>query len=306
MVRGERVSGTFETKAQALAWEAEQRVTRKGGAAVAGLHTCSDAFDRYEREVSRTKRGARWEAMRLAAMKLSSLGPVRVSDVTAMHVSAWRDKRLETVKGATVNREMNLLSHVFTIARLEWKWIAASPTTDVRRPKDSPSRDRRITPKEIEAVCLVLGWRHDAVGEEPTTKQHRIALAFLFAIETAMRAGEICKLTPADVSGRVARLRLTKNGYDRDVALSPRALELWAMVPGGFGLTADILSALFRKARDKAGIPDLNFHDSRHEAITKLAKRLNVLELARMVGHRDIRQLQTYFNATADEIAGKL
>lgn len=306
MVAGKRTSGTFDTKAQALAWEAEQRVALKGGGAVAGLQTCADAFDKYERDVSSKKRGSRWESMRLKAMKESSLGKIKIADISAAHVAAWRDKRLETVQGATVNREMNLLSHVFTIARLEWKWVSKSPTTDVRRPKDSPPRDRRITQDEIERICHSLGWRHDAVDERPITKQHRIAIAFLFAIETAMRAGEICKLTKADVSGRVARLRMTKNGYDRDVALSPRALELWAMVPDGFDMSADILSSMFRKARDRADIPDLTFHDTRHEAITRLATKLHVLDLARMVGHRDIRQLQTYYNASADEIAGKL
>jgi integrase len=100
---------------------------------------------------------------------------------------------------------------------------------------------------------------------------------------------------------------MTKNGYDRDVPLSKRALELWELVKdGGFELEPDSLSALFRKASGKAGVVDLHFHDSRHEAITRLAKKLHVLDLARMVGHRDIRMLQIYYNATAEQIADKL
>jgi integrase len=50
----------------------------------------------------------------------------------------------------------------------------------------------------------------------------------------------------------------------------------------------------------------LTFHDTRHEAITRLAAKLNVLDLARMVGHRDIKQLQVYYNAPAEEIAMRL
>jgi integrase len=64
--------------------------------------------------------------------------------------------------------------------------------------------------------------------------------------------------------------------------------------------------ALFRKCRDRAGIVGLHFHDSRHEAITRLAQRLDVLDLARMVGHRDLKMLQAYYNATAEEIAARL
>jgi integrase len=51
---------------------------------------------------------------------------------------------------------------------------------------------------------------------------------------------------------------------------------------------------------------DLNFHDARHEAITRLAQKLNVLELARMVGHRDLNMLQIYYNETAQQLAKKL
>ena len=56
----------------------------------------------------------------------------------------------------------------------------------------------------------------------------------------------------------------------------------------------------------RAGIENLRFHDSRHSAITNLAKKLSVLDLARMVGHRDVKSLMIYFNPTAEEIAGRL
>ena len=53
-------------------------------------------------------------------------------------------------------------------------------------------------------------------------------------------------------------------------------------------------------------IDDLHFHDLRHTAITRLASKLNILELARCVGHKDLRQLQVYFNMSAEDIAKKL
>jgi integrase len=73
-----------------------------------------------------------------------------------------------------------------------------------------------------------------------------------------------------------------------------------------FGLQPRQVDALFRKARDRAGIADLHWHDSRHTAITRLAQRLHVLDLARMVGHRDLKQLQTYYNPAAEDLAAKL
>ena len=49
--------------------------------------------------------------------------------------------------------------------------------------------------------------------------------------------------------------------------------------------------------------PALVVRLARHDAITRLAQKLNVLQLARMVGHRDIRSLQTYYNETAESMA---
>lgn len=305
MVKGKRVSGTFTTKAAALAWEAEQRIQISEGKVASSNKTMEDAFDRYELEVSKKKRSYANEAKRLAWFRTTTLADKKIADVKPADVAAWRDARLLEVKSSTVNRDMNLLSHVFTVARREWGWITTSPTKDVERPKDPPHRDRRISEKEISLICLQLGWDPEK-STEPTTKQHRIALAFLFAIETAMRAGEICSLAKGDVEGRVARLHMTKNGRPRDVPLSARALEIWKLVPDGFGLTPAILDALFRKAKNNAGIEGLTFHDSRHEAITRLAQKLDVLDLARMVGHTNINQLRTYYNPTAEDIASRL
>jgi integrase len=286
--------------------ETELREEKSTGIAIG--KTCRDAFERYEKEVSRTKRGFRWEALRLSAMSdivvgKVKFGDIKLSEVTSDFLGQWRDLRLKTVVGSTVNRDKNLLSHVFTTAQREWGWMADSPTKDVRRPKNPAPRDRRIHADEIERLCLALGFDNEPVR----TKSQAIAIAFLFAIETAMRAGEICALMPEHVSGNVAHLPITKNGSKRDVPLSKRAIELLSFLPQPdegnplFGLTTASLDALFRKARANSLIEGMTFHDTRHEAITRLAKKLNVLELARMVGHRDLRMLQIYYNETASQ-----
>jgi hypothetical protein len=41
-------------------------------------------------------------------------------------------------------------------------------------------------------------------------------------------------------------------------------------------------------------------------AITRLAKKLDVLDLARMVGHRDLKQLLVYYNESPNTIAERL
>jgi integrase len=320
-LKGVRQSKSFSTKAEAVAWaSARESEIRTGFNAGPGAgKTLDDAFNRYLREVSVHKRGHRMERHRLAAIADHvvagrRLGSLRLSDVSSDILGQWRDLRLrgtvaanfdDKVLGASVVRELNLLSHVFTTARREWKWIDKSPTTDVRRPKGSAPRDRRISQDEIDRLCVALGFDEAPVS----TKSGAVAVAFLFAIETAMRAGDVCGLKRSDIKGRVAHLPRTKNGTKSDVPLSSRALDLIALMPQGdtmFGISTASLDALFRKAKERCQIEDLKFHDTRHEAITRLAKKFNVLELARVVGHRDLNELQTYYNETAEELSKKL
>ena len=103
----------------------------------------------------------------------------------------------------------------------------------------------------------------------------------------------------------------SKNGDSRKVPLSNRAIDLLKMLrhldsKNVFTVDSDSFSTLFRRARDKCGIEDLHFHDTRHQAITNLSKKLTVIQLARMVGHRDLKSLMIYYNETATELAGLL
>ena len=137
-VKGQREPGSFPTKREA------QLRSIKGGRSL--THTVKDVFDRYADEVSPTKRGERWERIRLNALCKMPLAEVKLSDLSAREVSEWRDTRLKSVGPATVNRELNLISHCFEIARREWRWIEASPTKDVTRPKAPPHRVKPRSP----------------------------------------------------------------------------------------------------------------------------------------------------------------
>jgi integrase len=107
------------------------------------------------------------------------------------------------------------------------------------------------------------------------------------------------------VSGNVAYLSDTKNGTPRAVPLSARALAIWQ--EGPFNLTPARLDAHFRQIRERAGLPDIHYHDSRRTAASRLAKILNPYELARMLGHKDLSMtLNTYYKDDPQQIAEKL
>ena len=302
-VRGQRHSKTFATKREASAWalkiEAEIETP-----SIERSETVGAALERYSRDVSPTKKGARWEQVRLAQMGRDRLADIPIGRVTASDIAAWRDQRLQSVSSGSVNRELNLLSAVFERARREWGWMSANPVRDIQRPKNPRHRDRRISQDEIDRVLLALGYEEDG---EVKTAQQQLAVAFLLSLETAMRLGEVLGLAQDSIfpERRFLRIYDSKNNDARDVPLSARAVELLAKIKS-FTLSRDTASVLFARATKNAGIDNLRYHDSRHEAITRLARKLDVLDLARMVGHRDLRSLRIYYNATAEEIAGRL
>ena len=63
---------------------------------------------------------------------------------------------------------------------------------------------------------------------------------------------------------------------------------------------------MFRRACIKAGVENAHFHDGRATALTRLAKIYNVLELAKIVGHRDPRSLMVYFREGAESLAERM
>ena len=134
-----------------------------------------------------------------------------------------------------------------------------------------------------------------------------------------MRAGEVCALTWADIEPSVAIVRAGKTrAASRRVPLSPYARELLNALkkPGNtlkesdrssvFALETRQVDALFRKAKARCCIEELHWHDARATAITRLARRLDILDLARMIGHANLGELRTYYRERAEDIAERL
>ncbi len=301
---GVRASKVFPSKREAQDWAGRKEYEILNGSKISAKMKLRDLFERYAREVSSKKRGYKWEALRLNRWGQSDLGDKILSELSPADFAAWRDARLQKVAPSTVRREMTLMGSVFSVARREWGLIGDSPLTDVRKPQEAAARDRLPTSGELERLEL-------SAGDDLNNATARAFHAFLFAGETAMRAGEVVgmKWEHIDLERRVVDLPMTKNGTTRQVPLSRRAVEMLERLPESdpvFALDSRQLDVLWRKVRDRAAVEGLTFHDSRHWAITQLAKKLDVMDLARMVGHRNVNQLLTYYNESAEELAKRL
>ena len=298
-------SATFDTKIEAKEWAAETESLIKAGKVNPSSVTSLDqALERYALEVTPKKKGAKWENARINMLRRHPIAKIKLSDLSASDMAAWRDYRLTLVTESSVRREMSVLSSVFKIAINEWGWLKSSPLATVQKPSRSRPRDRRISEKEIKAVIAACNYQG-----EINNKTQLVAAYFLLALETAMRLGELCSVRENDFFKRHHYVLLsdTKNADARKVPLSDKAIELFESVfESGITVESGVASTLFRNSKHRAGIKNLRFHDTRHEALTMLAGKLSVLELARMVGHRDPKSLMIYYNATPSELASKL
>lgn len=309
-LKGLKASKTFPTKVEAQSWALQQEQQHgKHGGIIKGK-TLGDAMRRYADEVSPKNKGARWEIVRLNKLCRDNLAYIALGDLCTEDLQAWVDRQTDLLSPSSINRELNQIAAVLRVCRTQWKWMAGNPMQDICRPKNPPPRDRRIAAEEVERILQALQYEEDA---PVVSLRQQIAVAFLLAIETAMRQGELWGLAweRVHLEARYVMLPDTKNGTKRNVPLSRRAVKLLEKMQGistsnVFTVSQASAEVIFRRAVQLAEIKGLTFHDTRHEALTRLARKLDVLDLARMVGHRDPRSLMIYYNATATEIAQRL
>lgn len=289
---GQRTSKVFDTKREAQAWSVQIESTSKLRAV--GWHTFNEAAKRYLEEVSILKSGHKWEAARLRVM-CEHFGPMALGTIDAPDIAAWRDKRLQTVTGSTVIREVNLLRHVFRLARDEWRWMENDPFRGVKLPKENQPRTAVWRWQLIRRVLRAGRRAGGKIGE--TTD------AFHLSLRTAMRLKEVLQ-APANFSGMVVTLADTKTGK-RVIPVGRIARKLLARQP--FKVSPNEASTLFAKLTGQLLIDGLTFHDARGTALTLLAKKVDCMTLAKISGHKDVSLLMnTYYRATPSEIALKL
>ncbi|MCZ8076671.1 MAG: site-specific integrase [Paucibacter sp.] len=343
-------SKTFSYKEDAEKWvralERELETTGFVDRREADKNTLGEVLRRYQKEITPAKKSASIESVKInVILKDHILPKLKMTAVTSDAIAAWRDRRLEEVSGATVNRELDVLSAVLNHARREWRIRVENPVRDVKRPERANARDRRFSSEEEAYLLAALtGGERQSDGTFSKGARNPWLLPLVqLALETAMRRGELLSLLweNVDLNRQTAHLPETKNGDSRTVPLSTRAVAILKGLPRTatddeaehdehrhgpvFETTALALRKGFvrsveraqqayvedcRKARRKprAGfLEDVHFHDTRHEAASRLADKLsNVLELSAVTGHRDLRMLKRYYHPRAEDLAKKL
>ena len=185
----------------------------------------------------------------------------------------------------------------------------------IRVPQEPMWRRRRISPEEIKRISEAIIFVPP--GSVLTYAQEKTLAIFQLAIETGLRKSEILALRRCEVILDKGYLKVTgiercarkSRAAIRDVPLTRAAREILHQALHRywhhefvFNMHENRFSHLFIEAVRRAGIENLRFHDTRHEAISRLAKIYQVLDLARIVGHRGVEELLVYYEPTIEEL----
>lgn len=346
-------SKTFIMKADALEWarEIERQMDRQelgpDRKTLKGI-TLSDLVERYRDEVLPKKRSCRTETIELNRFLRYPIAKKSLFDLQPRDFAQYRDERLKEVSKITgrpilprsLKRQLAPLYHLFEVAKREWHVEVSNPLEGLYLKVQDDRRSRRLRPGEearllLEARKLTLldGTENPFVGP-----------IILFALETAMRQGEILAIEFKDIDFERSLLVIpvSKNGHSRVIPLTPRAVQILReaiacpvcveTIKAGrsegaqyrrsiigprhvtpttkaFPVDTEALKSNWVRIckRAKPTIQDLHFHDLRHEAISRLFELgLSIPEVASISGHRTPAMLFRYAHANQEAIRQKL
>jgi len=310
------VSKSFSIKDDAVRWARHQELALDRGE-FQPKRSVPDTtlvllLERYETTITPNKRSKVSERAHILQIKRHIISEKLIMSITGRDVAKFRDDRLKFVSNATVRKELNILGHVFKIASQEWGYeIRDSPCKSVRKPPNGRPRDRRLREGELESLHSQL----------TCCRNPLVRAVFQFALVTGMRRGEVLGLCWQDIDWKdcTARLDLTKNGESRIVPLSPEALAILNELRQSeseiqrpiedriFLISANGFRLAWERAKKRAGITDLHFHDIRHEAVSRFFEMgLSVPEVGLISGHKDTRMLLRYTHLKPANVAIKL
>jgi integrase len=305
------VSRTFKSRSDAREW-----ARRTEGDILAGRYfpgrrqTLADAIARYLVEVLPRKapHTIRDQQRQLRHWR-EAIGDLRLADVSPAVVAEHRDTLGRRLGASSVNRHLNILSHVFSVASREWEWCGDNPVRRVARFKEPPGIVRFLDDDERARLLA-------ACRESPTPCLYTIVLV---ALSTGMRKMEILTLRwpDVDVDRGLVMLQKTKTGERRGVPLRGPALEAVRELSKVRRIDTDLLfpgtrspevpieiGKAWQVAIAKSGVMNFRFHDLRHSCASYLAMNgASLPEIAAVLGHRSLSMVARYAHIAESHVA---
>lgn len=255
----------------------------------------------------------------------SELGNLFVREIDGYAVSSWYEQ-LTTKKGlsaGTAVRHFNVMHHMMAKASTIWSketGIDRNPAdlVEVKRPDDA--RDRYLSEAELGRLKTALDEREYRKSTKDLNQTvQRLRLIVLIAVTTGMRASEIFGLTWSDVmfGERLIAVRAKlKGGKMRYVPMLPELAAEFVRFPKVAGVDLILppkpgatsgrqrVEGSFEDLLKRAKIRNFRFHDLRHTfASWFMMNGGDLYELAKIMGHSNIKMTERYAKLGRDHIA---
>lgn len=233
----------------------------------------------------------------------------RLRSFSERDLLAYARSRRETVTQATINRDLSLIRSMFRKGHESDSSIKI-PKIPINLAAEN-ERDRVMSfaeEKLILAACIGLETlEYQRKGKQVKTDKHHSKREHLkdiviFAVDTAMRKGELLSLTREDVDLEkgviTVKKQNTKTQKSRKVPITARVKEVLERLPQtGKLFSIKNCYKSFNTACARAGITDLNFHDLRHTATTRMIRAgIPYMEVMKITGHTQIKTFLRYLN----------
>lgn len=306
---------TFDRLSDAQRWVEDTEAALRSGGYVGETPpddmAFSRALDRYELEVSSQKRAnTRAREITSANTLRGSFSGLNLKDISSARVATFRDKRLQSVGPSTIQKDLALLSHLYTIARTEWALEVNNPVAGIRKPAMPDGRLRFLTKDEARNLLEICR----------NSRNQKLYHYVQLLLQTGMRPSEGAGLKwgQIDIDARIVDLTITKT-KPRRVPLTIKGIEILldimpeqcskrepVFLPDKISATVQRRPNLFfRRAFDnavkKAKLDDFHMHDLRHTAASYLLMGgVDLRTLAEILGHSSMQMVQRYTHLLDD------
>ena len=301
-------SKVFRTRREAEAWATVVESEMVRGVFVSRSEaegtTLGEAIEQYIKEVTPLLHGAAGAISSLRQVD-AFLGRYSLAAITPILVSQYRDARLKVVSPTTVRHDLACLSRVLVWLEKERGVFLplGNPVRRIRLPRPAKGRERRLDAGEYERLMEAAR----AYGGD-------MPYIIDWAIETAMRREKIIAMCwdQVDIPKRILTVPslVGEKPVPVKLPLSARAVAVLTSVPRRidgrvWGITSpNSVSKAFTEIRNRAGLPDLHFHDLRHEATSRLFELgLNPMQVSAITGHKTLQMLKRYTQLRPEDLA---
>jgi integrase len=264
--------------------------------------TLADALKRYRDEVCPTRKWGHYETYQINKLLRNKISDYSLAKITPNKIAKFRNELSKLSSASTVNKYLTLISVTYNIAKTEWDINCINPVSKVKRMVEPEPSDERLDPVDEQKIL-------DACSK---SKMYWLRPLVIVALEVGARRGELFKLkrSDCDLNLGTAHLRKTKNGTDRKIGLSPKAVEqlksLTPTISGEFFPTnVHQFKFYWTQVKRWSGV-NIKFHLLRHEWASRMFENgWDISAVATQGGWKDWKVLRRYTAISAKYLSEK-